>query len=240
MSWCVNEHQFFFLVRQQCDNSHSPLLRLSGHHHHGAYRRFSILGLTEHTQRAVPPAEPRPRLAALWPPNAQVSQLDITQLSTLPAGCPVSGQCLCVITCMLCTGNMTMCISLGVLQLFASGDLLAHDWSAVDGRGPGQSGPMHAVAACPLRFLSVSVHWVDGSTRHVHMSGVMTAGEHTHNKNTVYSDTHPTHLCSMTPPTSENQHYTLKTKANHREGAEPLWCFTVNCFFFCFFFCLLP
>ena len=68
-------------------------------------------------------------------------------------------------------GRADRCVSdiwTGVLQLSASGDLPANDWSTVAGRGPGQSGAIHAAAACPLRLLSVSVPRAEGGARCTH------------------------------------------------------------------------
>lgn len=48
-------------------------------------------------------------------------------------------------------------MSPGAVQLPPPGDLPADDWSAVGGRGPGESGSLNTAAARPLRFLSVSV-----------------------------------------------------------------------------------
>lgn len=53
--------------------------------------------------------------------------------------------------------TVSLCLCTGVLQLPASGNLPADDWSAVAGRGPGQSGSFHAAAARPVWLLSVSL-----------------------------------------------------------------------------------
>ncbi|XP_037346954.2 uncharacterized protein LOC119230069 isoform X1 [Pungitius pungitius] len=129
-----------------------PVLRLSGHHHHGAPRGLPLLGLPEHAQRrgAVPP--PQLGLAALQPADSEVSRLDVPQLPPLPAGGALPG----------------------VLQLSASRDLPADDWSAVARRGPGESGPVHAAAARPLRLLSVSVSRADGGVCRAHTCNAVT------------------------------------------------------------------
>lgn len=71
------------------------------------------------------------------------------------------------------------CVSTGVLQLSASGDLPADDWSAVAGRGPGQPGSLHAAAARPLRLLSVSVPRADGGACRALAPSTMTTGQFT-------------------------------------------------------------
>lgn len=75
--------------------------------------------------------------------------------------------------CADLTGVLT-CLCAGVLQLAASGDLLADDWSAVVGRGSGQSGSLHAAAAHPVRLLSVSVPRGDGGAGYPPTHSAMT------------------------------------------------------------------
>lgn len=67
-----------------------------------------------------------------------------------------------------------VCVWTGVLQLPASGDLPADDWSAMAGRGPGKPGAVHAAAACPLWLLSVSVPRADGGARRTQTHAAMT------------------------------------------------------------------
>ena len=62
----------------------------------------------------------------------------------------------------------------GVLQLAASGNLPAYDWSAVVGRRPRQFGPVDAAPPRHLRLLSVSLPRGDGGARHTHTHAAMT------------------------------------------------------------------
>lgn len=70
--------------------------------------------------------------------------------------------------------SVCVCVWTGVLQLPASGDLPADDWSAMAGRGPGQPGAVHAAAARPLRLLPVSVPRADGGARRTQTHAAMT------------------------------------------------------------------
>lgn len=76
----------------RCGGGFSQVLRLPGHHHHGAARRVSVLGLTEHAQHGgrVPP--PQPGLTALQPAQSEVPRLDQPQFPPLPAGGALPGE----------------------------------------------------------------------------------------------------------------------------------------------------
>lgn len=98
------------------------------HHNHGSPRRVAVLGLYEHAEHGALVSASQPGLLTLPPTRAEVPGVDFPFGSPLSDGFPLSG----------------------LLQLAATGDLLADDPAAHDGSDPGQPGALHPG---PLRIL---------------------------------------------------------------------------------------